>query len=372
MKKAIFAILAALPLAVSAQQNYVIKVSVANVNPSAKAYLFYRNKGKLYQDTTKLVNGQFMFKGSVEAPLKAFVLLEHHGNTPIKYVLNPDKIGVYLEKGEIGVNTKDSLVHAVVGGTNLNKEQQQMMVIMEPFRKQTMELKAAYQRAGGDKGLQAKVLADFTSMETKRVATRDAFINGHLNSLVSLNLLRAEVDPKHDAALALKFFSKLTPSMQITEEGKEYKTLIDEANILGLGKIAPDFTLKNTKGEEIGLSSFKGKYVLVDFWASWCGPCRKENPNVVEVYKKYSAKNFTVLGVSLDGGDSGKQKWIDAIAKDGLMWEQVSELKGWESAVAKLYMIKAIPANFLIDPSGKIIGKDLRGEELEKKLLQVL
>ncbi|MGI4806343.1 MAG: peroxiredoxin family protein, partial [Janthinobacterium lividum] len=134
---------------------------------------------------------------------------------------------------------------------------------------------------------------------------------------------------------------------------------------------APDFTQNDPEGKPISLSSFKGKYVLLDFWASWCGPCRQENPNVVKVYNQYKNKNFTVLGVSLDR-PNGKDAWLKAIKDDGLTWNHVSDLQFWNNQVAKLYSIQSIPGNFLIDPTGKIIAKDLRGEELEQKLAQLI
>lgn len=135
------------------------------------------------------------------------------------------------------------------------------------------------------------------------------------------------------------------------------------------GKQAPEFTLPDLSGKNIALSSFKGKYLLVDFWASWCGPCRMENPNVVAAYAKFKSKNFTILGVSLD---EKKDAWEEAVQKDGLTWAQVSDLKYWESSVVPLYGIEGIPYNVLLDPSGKIIAENLRGPYLEQKLQQVL
>ncbi|HXU25784.1 MAG TPA: TlpA disulfide reductase family protein, partial [Bacteroidia bacterium] len=135
------------------------------------------------------------------------------------------------------------------------------------------------------------------------------------------------------------------------------------------GSILPDFTLTTPEGKPLSISSFKGKVVLVDFWASWCGPCRKENPNVVAIYKKLHAKGFDVYGVSLD---DNKEKWLNAIKTDGLIWNHASDLKGWDNQVAKQFGIDAIPFTILLDKEGKIIGKGLRGAELESAVVSAL
>ena len=146
---------------------------------------------------------------------------------------------------------------------------------------------------------------------------------------------------------------------------------IEIAKKLGIGKVAPDFTQNDTLGNPVTLSSLRGKYVLVDFWASWCGPCRRENPNVVKAFQKFKDKGFHIIGVSLDQPNA-KDKWIKAIHDDQLTWTQVSDLQFWKNAVAVEYGIQAIPQNYLLDPEGKIIAKNLSGDDLDKKLEEVM
>jgi len=164
-------------------------------------------------------------------------------------------------------------------------------------------------------------------------------------------------------------YSGLDPKMKDSYFGKKIKVALETAKTTAIGSAAPDFTLNDVNGKPVSLASFKGKYTLVDFWASWCGPCRQENPNVVKAYNTYKAKGFEILGVSLD---DKKENWEKAIQQDNLGWKHVSDLKGWQSSAAALYDVKGIPMNFLLDKDGKIIAKNLRGEDLVKKLSEVL
>ena len=169
--------------------------------------------------------------------------------------------------------------------------------------------------------------------------------------------------PKHTGIqTVVKQFRESTANTQQQQQPQQ-------SGAVAVGSMAPDITMPDVNGNNLSLSSFKGKYVLVDFWASWCGPCRGENPNLVAAYNKYKSKNFTILGVSLD---KTKEAWVEAIQQDGLTWNHISDLKFWNSAAVSLYGFNGIPYNVLLDPTGKIIADNLRGSDLESKLAEVL
>lgn len=197
----------------------------------------------------------------------------------------------------------------------------------------------------------------------------DGFIQKRPGSPVSAFILLATVNLRPDIALLEQRVNQLQPMAMNNMYGNYLKQTIGDARVTAIGSIARDFTQNDTLDKPVSLSSFRGKYVLIDFWASWCRPCRLENPNVVQAFQRFRDKNFTVLGVSLD---RQKKPWIDAIHKDNLTWTHVSDLKQWDNAVAKMYKVQSIPQNLLIGPDGKIVAKDLRGEDLNRKLCELL
>jgi peroxiredoxin len=197
----------------------------------------------------------------------------------------------------------------------------------------------------------------------------DQFITKHPASPVSTLAILSTINLTEDVAVLEKRLNSLKPAALSNVFGGQLKQAVVNAKFNSVGSIALDFSQADTTGKQVTLSQFKGKYVLVDFWASWCGPCRKENHFLVKTFNKYKDKNFIVLGVSLD---EEKDEWLKAIAKDELKWTQVSDLKGWENEVAQKYKITSIPRNLLVGPDGKIIAKDLRGDDLDAKLEEIL
>lgn len=370
MRKILFLTLAALPFVANAQtSNYNVKGKIGKLNAPAKIYLLHREKDKNVTDSAVLADGVFEFKGNTNLPAQALLLIDRTGVGINSLGPGSDVMNLYLENGNILVTGTDSLKKAKISGSKLNDDNAKLAAVVKPVLDKAIILNKEYQKT--PEAERPKLIEKYKELQSEQKAILKKFIQQNPASFVSLDALNSFAGPSPNYGEVVPLFSTLAPAIQNTDNGKAYKAALDKLKATAVGSIAPNFTQNDPTGKPVSLSSYKGKYVLLDFWASWCGPCRQENPNVVKVYNQYKTKNFTVLGVSLDRPD-GKDAWLKAIKDDGLAWNHVSDLQFWNNEVAALYGVRSIPGNFLIDPTGKIVARDLRGEELEQTLAKLL
>jgi peroxiredoxin len=376
MKRIILWTLAFMPVTVLAQNNdFTLKINITKYNVPAKAYFFYALDGKIITDSALINNGIVQFQGAVHEPTMASLVIDPHGVGRDKLrPTNTDALNFFIESGNISINAKDSVKYATVIGSKVNDEYLDYKKLVAAEFKIQNDVVVTMSNVSPEKRKDTTFINYLKTEYEKAVndikAADETYIKANSNSYVSVYLMNAVIGSIMDLNKVEPLFNGLSPAMQNTLAGKKIARMIESSRMTAIGAMAPVFTQNDTAGKPVSLTDFRGKYVLVDFWASWCGPCRAENPNYVKAYQQYKDKGFTMLGISLDRAGA-KDAWLAAIKKDGLEWTQLSDLQFWDNDVAKLYGVKAIPQNFLIDPHGKIVAADLRGDDLEKKLEEI-
>jgi thiol-disulfide isomerase/thioredoxin len=361
--KYFFLVLTALPLFAmsqgASQPGFHITGNVKGLTDDSGVFLTDLNNPSDTVAKTTVKDGRFSLNGHVSEP----------GLYEVNFGSARKKSAMFIGNDKISIaGSADDMKSLAVTGSSSNDD---FMEFQKTFNPYFIHLNALDQLAHTQDGASksdslGKV---FRGLVDSVEINLDHFIENKRSSYVSPFVMIVLSQLSEDVNLQEKRFNSLAPEVKVGYYGQYLHNQIAAAKIGAVGTDAIDFTQSDTAGHAIALSSFKGKYVLVDFWASWCGPCRMENPNVVAMFKKFKDKNFTVLSVSLD---KTKDPWLQAIKADGLAWTHVSDLKFWNNEVAVKYHVQSIPQNFLIDPSGKIIGKNLHGQDLQARLCQLL
>jgi peroxiredoxin len=373
MKKIFVLLLAPVFALAQSPQEFKLKGELTSFKPVDKIFLNYRNGDVGVRDSVQPQDGSFKFEGKIAEPLVATLQVKYvpqAGEEKAKW----EALQVFLEPSKIEIAAKDSIKNSSVKGSKGQADLEKLKKAEEVYSPGLQKLYADYgaARKAGNKEEMDEVEKKIEAVDEEiKEKVYGAFLEKNPKSPVALYALQQYAGWDIDPDKVEPLFKAMPAGLQQQPSAVALKERIDIAKKTAVGRYAMDFTQNDTLGNPVSLSSFKGKYVLVDFWASWCGPCRAENPNVVKAFNKYKDKSFTVLGVSLDRPNA-KDKWLKAIHDDQLTWNHVSDLKFWDNAVAKQYGIRAIPQNLLIDPQGKIIAKNLSGAKLDQKLGEVL
>jgi peroxiredoxin len=356
-------------------KSFVINGSLkGKYEPVQKIYLSYRANGATVIDSSILKDGKYNFTGKVVEPVRAQLLARPASVQDMGTwrATRKDVASLIVSPDKIEASSVDSFSNITIKGSAANDElakiEKEMKVINEKgekLNKQYMDFDKDKDEAGKN-----KIMSEFKNLDKESKSIYSNYLRANPSSPIAMIVLNQYAGYDINADEVDPLFATLPASVKSYPSYKEFSDRLAVARKIGVGKQAINFTQNDTLGKPVSLTSFKGKYVLVDFWASWCGPCRRENPNVVSAFNKYKDKGFTVLGVSLDQPNA-QARWIKAIHDDGLTWTHVSDLKYWNNEAAQLYGVRAIPFNLLLDKEGKIIAKNIRGEELQARLAEI-
>jgi len=381
MKKIVTSIFLALScLGTVLAQGHHFQLTMKGKQFPAKSKIFVRYivDRKLTIDSVNLGPNEVIYKGEIIEPTQVMLFYSKDGASFFNRKGKPmERLTFYVDPMEANtqIDIKSPFESSQVRGGKLQIAYRQYQDELKPYEKQLVDQQSKradlYQAKNRDESALNQIALEIEKIEAQRKNAQRNFITDNPGNYFSLLALQEVASYDDNVGTTEPMFLRLSSSLKQTAIGQKLEKDIELAKKLGIGQPALDFVQMTPEGKEMKLSDFKGKYLLLDFWASWCGPCRAENPNLVKAYQKFKGPKFEILGVSLDKPGK-KDNWIKAIEQDGLTWPQVSDLNGWQNQAAQLYGIQAIPQNYLISPEGKIVGINLKGIKLIEKLEELL